>query len=60
MSGIHGHVCVSSTRGCAVVCTVVQYLYFKPSMSSSKGESNGDVAGTAKKCQLLYCMTVLF
>ena len=40
--------------------TVVQYLYFKPRMSGSKRKSSSDVAGTAKKHQLLYCTTVLF
>ena len=29
-------------------------------MSGSKCKSSGDVAGTAKKHQLLYCSTVLF
>ena len=29
-------------------------------MSGSKRKSSGDVAGTAKKHQLLYCTTVLF
>ena len=36
-------------------CTVlyrVQYLHFKPRMSGSKRKSSGDVAGTAKKCQV--------
>ena len=43
-----------------VQSTVVQYLYFKPRMSGSKCKSSSDVAGTAKKCQLLYCTIVLF
>ena len=29
-------------------------------MSGNKHKSRGDVAGTAKKRQLLYCTTVLF
>ena len=33
---------------------------YKPRMSGSKRESSSDVAGTAKKYQLLYCTTVLF
>ena len=36
--------------------TEVQFLYFKPRMS----RSIGDVAGTAKKCQLLYRTTIFF
>ena len=43
-----------------VQSAVIQYLYFKPRMSGSKRKSSGDVAGTAKKRQLLYCTTVLF
>ena len=45
---------------CSVLYTVVQYLCFKPRMSGSKHKSSGDVAGTAKKRQLLYCTTILF
>ena len=37
--------------------TVVQYLYFKPRMARSKHKSNGDVAGTAKKHQLITMET---
>ena len=36
-----------------VQSTVVQYLYFKSRMSGSKHKSNSDVAGTAKKCQMI-------
>ena len=39
--------------------TVVQYLYFKPRMSGSKCKSSGDVAGTAKKCQVIMMETLL-
>ena len=40
---------------------VIKYLYFKPRVSGSKPKSSGGVAGTAKKCHLMYCTTtVLF
>ena len=44
--------CTSLYR--TVYRTIVQYLYFKPRMHWSKCKSNGDVAGTVKKHQLLY------
>ena len=64
VSGVHCHVCESSTGGCAFVytllystvySTVVQYLYFKPRMSGSKRKSNSDVAGTTVLFKVLYC-----
>ena len=62
MSGIHCHVCPSSTSGCAFVyftvqSTVVQGLYFRPRMSGKKPKSSSDVAGTAKKCQVTMMET---
>ena len=35
----------------------MQYLYFKPRMSRSKLRNSGDVAGTAKKCQVTTMKT---
>ena len=35
----------------------MQYLYFKPRMSRSKLRNSGDVAGTAKKCQMTTMKT---
>ena len=52
MSGVHCHVCASSASDCACMyltvqySTVVQYLYFKSWMSSSKHKNSNDVAGT--------------
>ena len=40
-----------------VQSTVVQHLYFKPSMSGSKCKRSGDVAGTAKKRQAITMET---
>ena len=62
MSGIHCHMCASSTSGCAfmyftVQSTVVQGLYFKPKMSGSTPKSSSDVAGTATKCQVTMMET---
>ena len=37
--------------------TIVKYLYFKHRMYGSKCKSSGDVAGTDKKCQVLYYCT---
>ena len=45
---------------CVLYNTAVQYLCFNPRISRSKWKSNSDAAGTAKKCQLLFCTTVLF
>ena len=42
-----------------VQISVLQYLYFKPRMSTNMYKSSGDIAGTAKKYQLLYCTTEL-
>ena len=62
VSGVHCHVCASSTSGCAFayitvhycIQSVVQYLYVKPRMSGSEHKSSGDVAAGAKKHQLFY------
>ena len=40
---------------CTLLCTVVQYLYSKPRMSRNKSKS--DIAGTAKKCQVITMET---
>ena len=50
-------VLLCTLRYSTVQSTVVQYLYFKPRMSGSKHESSGDVAGTAKKCQVITMET---
>ena len=67
VSGIHCHVWASSTSGCAFVYFTVQYCIeysstvslFQAQDVGIKRKSSGDVAGTAKKRQLLYCTTVL-
>ena len=50
------HLCLLYTT---VQSTVVQYLYFKPSISRSKYKSSSDVAGTAKKHQIIGMETLL-
>ena len=40
---------------CTLLCTVVQYLYSKPRMYRNKSKS--DIAGTAKKCQVITMET---
>ena len=43
-----------------LLCTLlyrVQYLYFNPRMSGSKCKSSGDVAGTAKRIQVIMMET---
>ena len=40
---------------CTLLHTVVQYLYSKPRMSRNKSKS--DIAGTAKKCQVITMET---
>ena len=43
-----------------LLCTLlyrVQYLYFNPRMSGSKCKSSGDVAGTAKRNQVIMMET---
>ena len=51
------HVCTLYS-GWLLLCrtiqsTVEQYLYFKSRVPGSKHKSNSDVAGTAKKCQMI-------
>ena len=42
---------------CTVQSTVVQYFCFKPRMSGSKHKSSSEVAGTAKKRQVIMMET---
>ena len=41
----------------SVCSTVIQYLYFKSRMSKSKHKSSGNVAGAAKKHQVVMMET---
>jgi hypothetical protein len=60
----------SSAGGCALVCyavlcTVVQWLYFKPRTCRNKCKSGGDVAGATVLLKVLYykdfkCSTFMF
>ena len=49
-----------SYRWLCFLCTVVQYLYFRPRMFRSRYKSSSDVVGNAKKCQPFHCTTVPF
>ena len=61
MSGIHCHVCASSTSGCSFLYFTVKYCIeysstvslCKSRMSRSKHKSSSNISGTAKKCQEL-------
>ena len=61
VSGVHCHVNASSASGCAFVYLTAQYCIeysstaslFQSSMSRSKCKSGSDVAGAAKKHQVV-------
>ena len=61
MSGIHCHVCASSTTGCSFLYLTMQYCieyssigsFSQSRMSGRKHKSSGDISGTANKCQEL-------
>ena len=59
--------CVSSTSGCAGVhFTVHDCIEYSSTVSLSQAQDvrkhtrSSGAAGTAEKCQLLYCTTLLF